>query len=78
MIISLPAPEDPPMMQAPKLGAMAMHLVSRFLNQIFIFRSRNPCKAIVKLPLLPVSGFVLIYYAFRVLDRHTCIMYWPA
>ena len=44
MIISLAAPEDPPMMQTIKLGAMAMHRVTKFLNQSLIFKSRKPCK----------------------------------
>ncbi|KAK1261640.1 hypothetical protein QJS04_geneDACA001238 [Acorus gramineus] len=43
MIISFPAPEDPPMRDMIKLGMMAMHRVSRFLDHGFIFKSRNPC-----------------------------------
>lgn len=43
MMISFAAPEDPPIIQTTKLGAMAMHLVNRFLNQSFIFNSKKPC-----------------------------------
>lgn len=42
MMISFAAPEDPPIIQATKLGAMAMHLVNRFLNHSFIFNSKKP------------------------------------
>jgi hypothetical protein len=41
-MISFAAPRDPPTMHATKLGAMAMHLVSKFLNQSFIFKSKKP------------------------------------
>lgn len=43
MMINLEAPEGPPIMQAIKLGAMAMHLVTRFRSHSLIFNSMNPC-----------------------------------
>lgn len=42
MIISLPDPEDPPIIETIKLGVIAMHLVIRFLNHFFILRSKKP------------------------------------
>lgn len=46
--MSLPAPDDPPMIETIKLGVIAMHLVIRFLNHFFIFRSKKPCKIITR------------------------------
>lgn len=41
-MISLPAPEEPPMMETTRLGAMATILVTKFLIHFFIFKSRKP------------------------------------
>lgn len=42
MIMSLPAPEVPPMIETIRLGVMAMHLVNKFLAQVLILRSKKP------------------------------------
>lgn len=42
MMISLPAPCDPPIMETTRLGVMAMHLVIRFLSHFLIFSSKKP------------------------------------
>lgn len=42
MMISRPAPEEPPMMETIRLGVIAMHRVTRFLNHFFILMSKNP------------------------------------
>ena len=42
MMISRPAPDDPPMIETTRLGVMAMHLVIRFLTHFFILRSKKP------------------------------------
>lgn len=44
MMMSLPAPEDPPIIATIRLGVMAIALVIRFLNHFLIFKSRKPCK----------------------------------
>jgi len=42
MIMSLPAPEEPPMIETTRLGAMATILVTKFLIHFFIFKSKKP------------------------------------
>ncbi len=42
MMISRPAPEEPPMMETIRLGVIAMHRVIRFLNHFVILMSKNP------------------------------------
>lgn len=41
-MISLPAPEDPPMIETIKLGVMAINLVIKFLSHFLIFNSKKP------------------------------------
>lgn len=47
MMMSLEAPDAPPIRQITRLGAIAMNLVTKFLNHSFIFRSRKPCTQVV-------------------------------
>lgn len=47
MMMSLEAPDAPPIMQITRLGAIAMILVTEFLNHSFIFRSRKPCSQVI-------------------------------
>lgn len=42
MMISLPAPDDPPIVETTRLGVIAISLVNKFLNHVFILRSKNP------------------------------------
>lgn len=42
MIISLPAPDGPPIIDTTRLGVIAISLVNKFLNHVFILRSKNP------------------------------------
>lgn len=78
MIISLPAPEEPPIIEATKLGIMAIHRVSRFLIQGCIFISRKPCKTQATSSHW-CSTLVLAYGMYAMsLNIHTCMMYWPA
>lgn len=42
MIISLPAPDGPPIIETIRLGVMEMHLVIKFLSHFLILNSKKP------------------------------------
>jgi hypothetical protein len=64
MMISRLEPEEPPTMATTRLGAIAMHLVIKFLFHLFILMSKKPYKTNQKTDLNSVNPSKKTFYSF--------------